>query len=59
MHLALKLWILEPIKNQAVKLKKSRLQNLWSALKVETVSTFNQLKVETVSTFNQLKVETL
>ena len=31
----------------------------WSALKVETVSTFNQLKVETVSTFSELKVETV
>ena len=30
-----------------------------SALKVETVSTFNQLKVETVSTFNKLRVETV
>ena len=30
-----------------------------SALKLETVSTFNQLMVETVSTFSQLKVETL
>ena len=30
-----------------------------SALKVETVSTFNELKVETVSTFSQLKVDTI
>ena len=30
-----------------------------SALKVETVSTFNQLKIETVSTFNKLRVETV
>ena len=41
-------------RSESVNIKK-----IWSALKVETVSTFNQLKVETVSTFNQLKVETV